>query len=137
MTIFDKLFGRRPTKFDLIRNLLKARLCSDPMAQLAGVNPNAVDSEPDTVVLVTPEGTITTIVEIYIAMKRQGVPEEQILLLIEEHRSVIGAGTVVWPLTLRSYIRYRVPLEHSPSAPVSDDSLDHSIQEALKFFESA
>ncbi len=33
MSIFDKLFERRPTKFDLIRNLLKARLRSDPMAQ--------------------------------------------------------------------------------------------------------
>ncbi len=70
-------------------------------------------------------------------MKRQGVPEEEILLLIEEHRSMIGADTVVFPLTLRSYVRYRVSFEHSAGAPVSDDSLDHSIQEALKFFESA
>ena len=136
MSTFDKLFGRRPTKFDLIRKLLKARLRSDPMAQLAGINPDAVDSQPDAVILGTPEGTITTIVETYIAMKRQGVPEEEILLRIEEHRSEIGAGTVVFPLPLRSYIRYRVSLEHSASAPVSDDSLDHSIQEALKFFES-
>ncbi len=137
MSIFDNLFGRRATKFDLIRKLLKARLRSDPMAQLAGVNPDEVDSQPDAVVLGTPEGTITTIVETYITMKRQGVSEDQILLLIEEHRSEIGADTVVFPLPLRDYIRYRVSLEHSGSAPVSDDSLDHSIQEALKFFESA
>jgi hypothetical protein len=136
MSLFNKLFGQRPTKIDLIRTLLKSRLRSDSMAQLAEVSPDIVDAQPDAAIIGTPEGTIATIVETYTTMRRQGVPDAQILEFIEEHRSMIGADTMPSPLTLRSYIRYRVSFEYSASAPVSDDSIDYSIQEARKFFES-
>lgn len=108
------------------------------MIQLAGVHPDIVDSQPDEIITGTPEGTITTIVETYTELSRHGIPDAQIFQAIEEHRSHFFAqATMPSPLTLRSYIRYRVSFEHTESAPVSDESLDYSIQEARKFFENA
>lgn len=135
MSIFSNLFRQRPSKMDLVRRLLKARLAADPMTTLLGLSPEVVDTQPDELLLGTPEATITTIVETYVTMKQQGIDERQILELIEELRSVIGSDIIPSPLTLRSYIRYRVSLEHSNSAPVSDASLDYSIQEARVFYE--
>ena len=135
MSIFGNLFRKRPSKMDLVRRMLKARLRADPIAALLGAGPEVVDATNDVELMGTPEATIATIVETHATMKRQGVPEAQILELIENHRSMIGSDRMPSPLTLRSYIRYRVSLEHSASAPVSDASLDSSIQETRVFFE--
>jgi len=126
----------RPSKMQLIRKLLKARLSSDPTATLAGVTPDLVDEQSDQDVLGTPEATAVTIVESYIQMRRLGLLESQILARIENHRSMIGAGAMPSALTLRAYIRYRVSLEYANRAPVSDASLDYSIREALDHFET-
>ena len=135
MAVFDRLFSRQPSKTDLIRSLLKARLRDDPMANMAGVTPDLVDQQSDQDVLGTPEATIVTIVESYIQLSRLGFPESEILRRIEKHRSMIGSATMPSPLTLRSYIRYRVSLEYAHSAPVGDASIDHSIQKARDYFE--
>jgi hypothetical protein len=117
------------------------------MAQLLGVTPDAVDGMADIAVTGTPEGTIVTIVETYLGMKKQGLTDSQAFGLIEEFRTkmytlIEGSGSMrragIMPSapTLRSYIRYRVSLEHSDGAPVSDESMDTSIREALVFFGS-
>src|SRR5438552_317809 len=118
MSSSKESFGGTKTKMDLIRTLLKARLRADQMAQLAGVTPDLVDQQSDEDVLGTPEATIVTIVESYISLKRLGIPESDILARIEKHRSMIGAGTLPTPLTLQSYVRYRVSLEYAHTAPV-------------------
>lgn len=122
-------------EIDLIRNLLKERLRADQMAQLAGVTPDLVDQQSDEDILGTPEATIVMIVESYNSLKQLGIPEADILARIEKHRSMIGKGTLPAPLTLRSYIKYRVSLEYAHTAPVSDTSLDASLQEAVLFFQ--
>jgi hypothetical protein len=133
----DRVSSRQPSKTDLIRSLLKARLRDDPMAKMAGVSPDTVDQQSDEDVLGAPEASIVTIVESYIQLSRLGFPEPEILRRIEKHRSMIGADTIPSPLTLRSYIRYRVSLEYAHSAPVSDASIDYSIRTAREYFERA
>src|ERR1700730_5566690 len=115
----DRVFSRQPSKTNIIRSLLKARLRDDPMAKMAGVSPDMVDQQLDEDVLGAPEASIVTIVESYIQLSRLGFPEPEILSRIEKQRSMIGADTMPSPLTLRSYIRYRVSLEYAHSAPVS------------------
>ena len=79
MGLLDNLLGRRPSKIDLIRNLLKARLSSDPTARLAGITPELVDEQSDKDILGTPEATVVTIVESFIQLHRLGFPESEIL----------------------------------------------------------
>ncbi len=126
----------RPTRMQLIRNLLRDRVRSDPMAGLIGVTPDQVDDQPDELIRGTPEATIVAIIETYTTLRRHGVSESEIFVRIEKHRSVIGVGTMPSPLTLRSYIRYRVSLEYAHTAPVSDASLDSSIRGARDYFEN-
>ena len=137
MGLFDRLFARKSSKIGLIRNLLKARLQNDAMARTTGVTPALVDQQSDEDMLGTPEATIVTIVESYIQLRQLGFPDSEILTRIENHRSMIGSGTVPSPLTLRNYIRYRVSLEYAHTAPVSDASLDSSIRAARDYFGSA
>lgn len=106
------------------------------MAELAGVTPELVDQQSDQDVLGTPEATIVTIVESCIQLRRLGLPESEVLARIEKHRSMIGSDIMPSPLTLRSYIRYRVSLEYAHAAPVSDASLDSSIRAAQDYFGS-
>jgi len=130
---YDEL---RPTKMQLTRSLLKDRLRGDPTAIRAGVTPDRVDEQPDEFVRGAPEATIVAIVETYTELRRRGFSESEILARIENHRSVIGAGTMPSPLTLRAYIRYRVSLEYANRAPVSDASLDYSIRKVRDYFEN-
>ncbi len=131
------MFSRPPSKIDLIRGLLKARLESDTMAKMAGVTPDLVDQQSNEDVLGAPEASILTIVESYVQLSRLGFPESEILRRIEKHRSMIGADIMPSPLTLRSYIRYRVSLEYAHTATVSDASLDSSIRAAREYFGAA
>ncbi len=133
----DRVFSRQQSKTDLIRSLVKARLRDDPMAKIAGVSPDTVDQQSDEDVLGAPEASIVTIVESYIQLSRLGFPEPEILRRIEKHRSMIGSDAIPSPLTLRSYIRYRVSLEYAQSAPVTDASVDYSILAAREYFERA
>lgn len=107
------------------------------MARRAGVTPDMVDQKSDEDVLGTPEASIVTIVESYIQLDQLGFPESESLTRIENHRSVIGADIMPTPLTLCSYIKYRVSLEYANSAPISDASLEHSIRVAREYFGSA
>ena len=107
------------------------------MAKMAGVTPDIVDQQSDEDVLGAPEASIVTIVESYVQLSRLGFPEPEILRRIEKHRSMIGAYTMPSPLTLRSYIRYRVSLEYAHTTPVSDASLDSSIRAARDYFGTA
>ena len=134
MGFFDKMFGQRPSKMQLIRALLKTRLAADPMARGAGVTPSAVDAESDAAISGTPEATIVAIVETYTSLKRQGISDQDALHRIEEHRSIIGSADLPIPLTLLTYVRHRILIEYTASAPVSDASIERSVQEARRFF---
>ena len=44
------------------------------------------------------------------------------------------AGIMPSPLTLSTYIKYRLSLEHSHGIPISDEFVDEAIEEAKGFF---
>ena len=44
MGLLGRMFGGGRSKTDLVRDLVKLRVASDPMAQASGLTPDAVDS---------------------------------------------------------------------------------------------
>jgi len=75
-----------------------------------------------------PENSIATIVETFAILKKNGVPESKIFARIEAHRSLMVSGQIPNPVTLESYIRYRVYIECSHGAPISDGFLAEAIR---------
>ena len=132
MGLFDILFGKRKTKQELIRELVKERFRSDPSLKMMGLTPEVVDRESDDALQGTAEATIVSIVE---NLKRHNVPENMIFELIEAQRSAFsGSGEVPSPINLNTYARYRIAHEYTTGAPVSDASVEYSVREAEKFF---
>jgi hypothetical protein len=134
MEIFGKLFGSKGmSKKDLIKNMVRKRVQNDPITKKLGID---VDALSDLELMGLPEATIVTIVETYCTMKRQAnLPDEDIFEAIEAHRSMFGdTGTMPSSLTLPSYIKYRLGLEHSHGVPISTKFIDEAIEEAKKFF---
>ena len=129
---FSTPFSVNSDKIELIKNLVKKRVQNDPIASTLG----DIDSLSETMLMGLPEATIMTIVETYCMMKRQGnLPDEEIFEAIEAHRSMLGdTGTIPSPLTLSSYIKYRLGLEHSHGAPLRSKFVDKAIEEAKRFF---
>lgn len=86
-------------------------------------------------VMATPEATIVTIVESYVRLKASGRGEGEIFRWIEQQRSPIGSGPLPVPLTLQSYIRYRVDLEHGHTTlPLTDDFIAGAIRKSFRYF---
>ncbi|GMU22711.1 MAG: hypothetical protein AMXMBFR13_27960 [Phycisphaerae bacterium] len=133
MGLFAKLFGDT-AKSDLIRRLLLHRVRNAP--GLAFMEPE-IRSFSDFQLLASPEGTIVTIVETWLQLIRQGCSEDDAFARIEAHRSSLGkSGTLPSPLTLSSYINYRLDLEHDGggSVGITPGFLDMAIAEAKKVF---
>lgn len=80
------------------------------------------------------EARIVTIVETYWQLGNQGLSDKEIFEAIENHRAIMGAGTIPSPLTLSTYIKYRVGLEHSGIAPISETFIDEAIKEATAHY---
>jgi hypothetical protein len=135
MALFSKLLGgNRRSKVDLIKDLVKERIRGNPTAEAWGATPDAIESLPEMMLMSLPEATIVTIVEAYVALKPQNLADSEILESIEAHRSMITTGTMPRPLTLTSYIKYRVALEHSHGAPILEKFIDGAVQESLRNF---
>jgi len=120
-------------KIKLIENLAKMRFQNDPIAEVFSVV-EYIDSLSDTKLMALPEATIVTIVETYWQSKNQGLSDKETFEAIENHRAIIGAGTIPSPLTLSTYIKYRVGLEHSGIAPISENFIDEAIKEATAYY---
>ena len=133
MGLFDAIFGKStsnsggtrppPDKIKWIRAFVKKRVIQDPRAIVYGLSPAMVEQLPPEVLLGLPEGTLVTIVETFAALKSQGVPDSEALQRIERHRSMIGSGAMPAPLSLESYIEYRVSLEHSNAEPLLEEHI--------------
>lgn len=136
MGILSKLFGGSGTnKNKLIKNLVKERIGSDPMAASIGFDKSMVDSLTDFQLAGLPEATIVTIVETWTLLSKKGIPEENILKHIEEHRSSLGdSGNIPSPLTLSNYIKYRLELEHGHGASIREDFIDYAVGIAKRAF---
>lgn len=103
---------KRQTKDEFIRALMKRRVERDPLARDMGFDTNMVDSLDQMRVAGMPEASIAAIVETYSVLRRAGVDEHEIFDRIEAHRAQLGTGVLPIPLTLDSYVMYRIETEH-------------------------
>lgn len=128
MGFWKSLFGSGHSKNDLIRALAKQRVRNDPMAKAMGFNEHMIDSLGMIQLAGLPESTIVTIVETYAMLKKHSVPDQEIFERIEAHRSSIGSGEMPRPLNLESYIHYRLDIEHSHGAPISEKFISEAVR---------
>ena len=130
---FLEFFGIKNPKIQLIKNLIRHRIKTTPA--LNGVlSENEVDQLSDLVALGLPEGTIVTIVETWISLRRQGVTDGEIIRRIEHHRSSIGSSQLPVPLNLENYIAYRIRIEHESTVPVDMSFIRYAIEAANQTF---
>jgi len=132
MGFLKKLLGKKPNdKIALIRDLVKERVESDPFVK----HLVEIESLSEFELMGLPEATVVTIVESYmIFTQKQGILSEEALGLIENHRSAIRSGEIPSPLTLTSYVKYRLALDHSRGLSIPEASVDRVIEKAKVFF---
>jgi len=111
---------------------MKMRLSSDRIAQGLGVTEESIDAASDVELLGSSEATIVSIVEMYLAMKKTS--ESETFRYIEQLRAPAGRGNMPPAPTLRTYLRYRLSVEHSHGAPISEEILSSSVDEVRNFF---
>lgn len=115
-------------KNSLIKELAKSRVRNDPIAAI-GFDESMVDSLSGMQLAGLPEGTIVTIVETWALLKKKGIPDEEILQRIENHRSRgCGGGSLPIASTLSSYVKYRVHLENETGAQIADEFIEEAVE---------
>lgn len=135
MGLLSSLFGGgRKTKEEMVRELIKERTRADPLAARLGFDESMADALSPIQLAGVPEFTVATIIETYASLKSQGVSDGDIVQLIEAHRSMIGTGEMPKPLSLESYIRYRVYLDHQSGAPIPEDAITNAIRVFRRHF---
>ena len=92
------------------------------------VNPAKVD---DLVVMGTPEGTIATIVETYLVMRKRGASDAEIFSSIEDFRH--PKGEVPENVQIAGYVTYRVRLEHGSGGGITDSEILRAIKISIEF----
>ncbi len=133
MGLLTKILGGGVDKNALIKNLIMYRVQSDPIlaSKYSNINEEIVNSLSRLKLLGFPEATIVTIVETWSNLSKKGVPEDEILYKIEQHRSRFSSGGhLPFPLNLESYIKYRLNIEHSSGVPIGDNFITKAIEAA-------
>lgn len=135
MGLLSKLFNRGVDKSSLIRNLVRLRVRNDPMAAAMGFGEEMADSLSSFQLAGLPEGTLVAIVETWSILHKRGAENGDIFSRIEAHRSrMFPRGEMPTPLNLLNYIKYRVELEHSEGAPISEQFIDRAIELTRKAY---
>jgi hypothetical protein len=134
MGLFGNLFGGGVDKNALIKDLVRLRVRNDPLAAQMGFNESDVERLSGFQLAGLPEATIATIVETWSTLKKRGVAQAMIFAQIELHRSRIGSGPLPNPVTLASYVQYRLEIEHSDGAPMDPLFIDAAVEVAKKAY---
>jgi len=127
----DKMI--QDNKYKIMRVLLKKRIAENrELSKLydSGDIPK-VDSMPEAVLIGLPEGIIVTIVESYWEMKAASdISDREIFIEIEQHRKSLfpESGKLPSALTLSSYVKYRMRIEHTEGVQVGDKYIDEAIK---------
>jgi hypothetical protein len=101
---------------------------------MLGLTLSDIDDLPIAMVMGLPEATVTTIVETWMELRRQGSSDKDIFELIEIHRSVLfGDEKRSPPQNIAEYVKYRLSIEH-PDAAISEPLFKHMVVEAMRFF---
>ena len=111
MGFFKSIFGGpegKISKKELIRKLVKMRI-NRPALFSNDVSEQDVDRMGVIMLNSLPEGTIVTIEETYIKLSQQGYSDQEIFYKLDSGRP--GSGIMPSPLTLSSFINYRLDIE--------------------------
>lgn len=136
MGFLTNLFGGgKSSKEELIKELAKERIKTDPLAESMGFSEDMIDSLGTMELMGIPEAAIVTIIETYALSLNSGAPEDATLNHIENQRSQLGSGPMPVPLNLESYIKYRIKIEHSHGAPISEEFINKAIATARNQYE--
>lgn len=102
-------------------------------------DPSIIDATPIESIIGTPEGTLVVIVETFVSLANQGYGQEAALHAIEDYRKMFGESLspLPEPLTLKSYVRARIAIEHTQGVPMTDDLIRYGIQNAIDLFSSS
>ncbi|MBW1991910.1 MAG: hypothetical protein JRI59_07310 [Deltaproteobacteria bacterium] len=134
-------------KSELIKSLAIKRVKESPILKdFATDLIREINKMSDNQLMGLPEASIVAICETYYKLKSQGMSDEDTFKIIEDHRAILsGSGELPSPLTLNSYIKYRISHELNWSlsqgsisfyarASFSDEFVDKAIKEASRFF---
>ena len=118
------------TRWDIIKRLARRRLTLQGAPDFVFKDLEAASED---ILMGIPENTLLTCAESLVALTAQGLTQGQAFQRIEQHRSqFVPGGALPTPLTLATYIRYRLDLEGVPGPPISDDYLAEAAEEALR-----
>jgi hypothetical protein len=122
-------------KNELVKVLVRLRIRNDPMARQMGFDETIVHSLAPDQIAGLPESTILTIVETWAILRKKKILDSEIFSRIEQHRSqAFPLGQMPSPLTLTTYVKYRLRLEHAHGLPLDDSFVDAAIATAKRTF---
>lgn len=131
------MFGHQePPSIRLARELLRLRISRDIHARQSGMKSSMVDGLNQLQIAQSIEASICTIVEAFSRFQLRGSSERAALLAIEHHRSNLGIGEMPEPLSLSSYVHYRVVLEYS-GPPLPRGHVDRCLFSAENYFSNS
>ena len=125
---------RKPTAYDLIRNLVKARIRRSPTI---GLSPEMVDSVEDAQLLGIPEGTIVAVTKTFFELLQDGLSCEEALDKIEEHRNTFCEGVpkdLILHNDLYAYLFYRICIENDAEHHLATDFIYFATRQTCDFF---
>lgn len=136
MGIVEKLFGSPQSKrLRLIRELVRFRIRTDPVAPVTGIDPNMIDTLSDGEIMMLPEASIAVIVESYIALVRKGADGESAIQAIDDHRSTSFQGKrSEGAQNLYDYVIDRIRVEHESGPPLDEGFIDTATLTCSKAF---
>lgn len=129
------LFGQtKSSALELARMLLRRRISEDPNAKANGFTPSMADKLTEEQVAGLPEATISHIVEAIAKLTFKHYDEELAITQVEQHRRQIGYGALPSPLTVHSYVRYRLAIEY-PNKSFPDGHIEWCTDAAIHLFQ--
>ena len=133
MPFINQPHHAKPDKAGLIRELVIHRVESDPRAIAMGFSRRNVNALSELELFGLPEATIVSIAETWSSLLKRGIDEFDIAFAIEDHRGSPEGASV--PIALAPYIKYRISIEHSHGAPISEEHLEYAIRRAIRHFQ--
>ncbi len=119
---------------ELIKELLWMRIKDDPLTNENGNRTKKdIDDMPEMVLMGLPEATLVSIVHQYWLLKiDKDRSDQNILKTIERDKGQLTIASNAMPSyeSLASYIKYRLYLDHSDGAPISENFIHAAIQKA-------
>ena len=128
-------FGQtKSSALDLARMLLRRRISEDPNAKANGFTPSMADKLTEDQLAGLAEATISHIVEAIAKLTLKHYDEELAITQVEQHRRRIGYGALPSPLTVQSYVSYRLAIEY-PGKAFPDGHIEWCTDAAIHLFQ--